>query len=294
MEVNQVFHADCFDILKDLPNNSIDAVITDPPYGYLKHKLDCPFDYQIFFELCYQKLAKDSMLVFFGRGEMLARWIITASDLGFIFKEEIVWDKLRLSSPMTTLLRVHELISVFSKGKATMNKVHVNKIEYDLLCNTQTIVNDLKRIVSTIKTITTWEQFKKDFIELDWRGARTDKHSITIKKNTTKQRDAGVNTFISHTKGKVLSSIVRVPKEHYQYQHPTQKPVELMKQLIRLTTKEGDTVLDPFGGSGTTAIACLELNRNYIIIEKDLEYYNIINDRILDWQNKPKQQELDI
>ncbi|HEY9703063.1 MAG TPA: DNA methyltransferase [Allocoleopsis sp.] len=48
-------------------------------------------------------------------------------------------------------------------------------------------------------------------------------------------------------------------------------------------TNENNLILDPFGGSGTTAIACLELGRNYVVIEKDLDYYNMINERIADW-----------
>jgi site-specific DNA-methyltransferase (adenine-specific) len=107
------------------------------------------------------------------------------------------------------------------------------------------------------------------------------------------QRDPGVTTFLSQIKGKILSSIIRVKKEYYSYQHPTQKPVELMKQLIRLTTKEGDLVLDPFCGSGTTAIACLELGRRYICIEKDDEYYEVAKNRISDWHNQAKDRKPD-
>lgn len=56
--------------------------------------------------------------------------------------------------------------------------------------------------------------------------------------------------------------------------HPTQKPVELMSQLIVASTKEGDTVLDPFMGSGTTAIACIREKRNFIGFELNKEYYD--------------------
>jgi site-specific DNA-methyltransferase (adenine-specific) len=80
--------------------------------------------------------------------------------------------------------------------------------------------------------------------------------------------------------------------EHYHFQHPTQKPVKLFKQLIELTTKEDDLVIDPFAGSGTTAIACLELNRNYICIEKDQEYFEVIENRITKWHEDNKQKDL--
>lgn len=62
--------------------------------------------------------------------------------------------------------------------------------------------------------------------------------------------------------------------------HPTQKPVALFEYLIKTYTNEGDTVLDNCAGSGTTAIACLNTKRNYILMEKEEKYFNIINERI--------------
>lgn len=71
--------------------------------------------------------------------------------------------------------------------------------------------------------------------------------------------------------------------------HPTQKPVELFKYLIRTYTNEGDLVLDNCIGSGTTAIACLEENRNYIGMEKEKKYYDIALARIEEWKNNSKE-----
>ena len=68
--------------------------------------------------------------------------------------------------------------------------------------------------------------------------------------------------------------------------HPTQKPIDLMKCLIELATKENQLVLDPFCGSGTTLLAAQELNRNFIGIEKNLEYYTIANNRLLKMKEK--------
>jgi len=67
--------------------------------------------------------------------------------------------------------------------------------------------------------------------------------------------------------------------------HPTQKPLGLIKTLIQLTTKEGDTVLDPFIGSGTTAIACKVLGRHFIGFEVSAEYCKLAEDRI---RNNPE------
>lgn len=69
--------------------------------------------------------------------------------------------------------------------------------------------------------------------------------------------------------------------------HPTQKPVPLFEYLIRTYTNEGETVLDNCAGSGTTAIACINTNRNYILMEKEQKYYDIINKRIADRMAQP-------
>jgi len=75
-------------------------------------------------------------------------------------------------------------------------------------------------------------------------------------------------------------SILKINNEHNVGSHPTQKPVALFEYLIKTYTNEGDLVLDNCAGSGTTAIACLNTNRNYICIEKDKGYFEISNERV--------------
>ncbi len=74
--------------------------------------------------------------------------------------------------------------------------------------------------------------------------------------------------------------------------HPTVKPTALMEYLINMVSREGDTILDPFGGSGTTAIACLNTNRKFILMEKELEYIEIIKQRIKDWHRSRRKCEI--
>ena len=75
--------------------------------------------------------------------------------------------------------------------------------------------------------------------------------------------------------------------------HPTQKPVALFEYIIKTYSNEGELILDNCAGSGTTAIACLNTNRDYICMEKDKDYYNIIIKRIEDWHKKGKQLSLE-
>lgn len=82
-------------------------------------------------------------------------------------------------------------------------------------------------------------------------------------------------TFNEHCKGSVLNFPAGRGKVH-----PTEKPLKLFEYLVGVSSNEGDVVLDPFAGSGTTGVACKNLNRNYILIEKEPEYIEIIKKRL--------------
>jgi site-specific DNA-methyltransferase (adenine-specific) len=247
---NQIIHGDCFEVLKSISDKSIDAVITDPPYKYLKHKLETNWDEKLFFIEVLRILKKDSFLVFFGRGESWFRWNYLCQELGFNFKEEIIWDKVRTSNPMCTMPRSHENIAIYTNGKGTLNEARIDKLEYDSIANPKAMVNDFKRMLATIKNINSWDDF------------------ILFKSGTLGSSDV------------IRRSEVTCLNDYYNYVHPTQKPLLLIQKLIELTTVSGAMILDPFCGSGTTAVACKELGRNYICIEKELEYYNIACQRI--------------
>ena len=127
----RIEQGDCIELMKSIPDKSIDMIFTDPPYLYLKHKLDAQFPEQKFFEECWRILKDDSILSFFGRGKSFYRWNYICEQIGFEFKEEIIWYKKYCSSPVLTLQRVHETISILQKGNRPLNKVYINKIESD-------------------------------------------------------------------------------------------------------------------------------------------------------------------
>jgi site-specific DNA-methyltransferase (adenine-specific) len=92
-----------------------------------------------------------------------------------------------------------------------------------------------------------------------------------------------------------LFSILIVCKNYSKIKrklHPTQKPTELFEYLIKTYTNEGDLVLDNTAGSGTTAIACLNTNRQFIVMEKEQKYYDIILKRVGDFNKKFEPQTL--
>lgn len=278
--INQIIHGDCLEVLKGIPDGSIDAVITDPPYKYLNHKIETDWDENLFFTEVLRILKKDSFLVFFGRGESWFRWNYICQAIGFKFKEEIIWDKVRTSNPMCTMPRSHENIAIYTKNNGTLNQVRIDKLGYDSLCNPKAIVNDFKRLLSSIKNINNWDDF------LLFRQGRLNKianiscSEATIQGGKSYDYDRGSVTFKAHNQGRIMPSIFRCLNDHYNYFHPTQKPLFLIQKLIELVTSPGDVVLDPFAGSGTTALACKELGRNYICIEKEREYVDIIYRRL--------------
>ena len=106
-------------------------------------------------------------------------------------------------------------------------------------------------------------------------------------------REKGVKIYGSyHTKGKVYTSQVN-KKDKDKYNHPTIKPLELVRKYIINHSLENDTVLDCFMGSGTTGVACKELNRNFIGIELDENYFNIAKSRIENTESPNKWNDLD-
>ena len=94
-------------------------------------------------------------------------------------------------------------------------------------------------------------------------------------------REKGTKMYNTYkTSSKLYQSQVN-KKDKQKYKHPTIKPLDLIKRYIINSSKEGDTILDCFMGSGTTGVACKELNRNFIGMEINEEYYNIAKDRIM-------------
>lgn len=271
---------DCIDLMKDIADKSIDCILTDPPYLYLKNqKLDKPFDEERYFNEVNRILKDNGFIVMFGRGTSFYRWNTKLADMGFKFKEEIIWEKERNTSPFQNLLRIHETISIYSKGNAKINKCRIPYIEQKQY-NLESIVNDINRLKPILHNIKELEEIEKfitnNIIELN--RTKISKFETTAPSCKSYSRCVAVANIIKN--GVTEKDIIKVPREYYKMQHPTQKPVRLLERLLNLTTKEGDLVLDTFMGSGSTGIACINLKRNFIGMEIDEEYFNIAKERI--------------
>lgn len=289
METNIVYNNDCIKGLKSIPDESIDCILTDPPYLYLKNqKLDKPFDEELFFNECTRVLKKGGIMVMFGRGSSFYRWNTILASKGFDFKEEVVWNKNHNTSPVSAISRVHETISIHTKGNGKIYKAYVPYLEmkkYDFV----SISNDIKRLRTLFKNADSFQLIQK-FLEEN-KGKRPEdikceaitrprenKHSVSIVLKRDLPREYTIVKSMEF--GMVEKSIIQEPREHYKMVHPTQKPIKLLKRLLALSSKEGDIVLDPFAGSCSTALACMETNRQYICYEIDKEYFDIGTKRI--------------
>ena len=279
----ELHKGDCLELMKELPSESVNVILTDPPYLYLKNqKLDRPFDEQVFFSEAKRILKKDGFIVLFGRGTSFYRWNTMLAELGFNFKEEIIWNKKRTSSPLLNLNRLHETISIHSKGKAFINKNRVPYIESTV--EIDTILSDIKRIMPILNNPAEFLDVKNYLITKKIKNRYNREHlSATVSSNISTPSPC-VNTVRAIIDGKIEKDIITTVIEECTPRkkdiHPTQKPTRLLERLLALVSKEGDLVVDPFSGSGSTAIACMNSNRKFIGFEIDDEYYQAAHNRI--------------
>lgn len=173
LERNKSYKGDCIELMKSLPDESVDVICTDPPYLYLKNqKLDRPFDEWEYFKQVRRVLKPDGFIILFGRGSSFYRWNTILAEMpkkdcsviawiksflgikplpkAFNFKEEIVWDKVRTTSPLMSLGRVHETISIHAKGNGVINKVKIPYLEmkgHDI----PSICRDIGRLRTVLK-----------------------------------------------------------------------------------------------------------------------------------------------
>ena len=297
-----------------------DHILTDPPYLYIKtHDFDKEFDEQLLFEHAKKILPDNGFIVLFGRGTSFYRWNVLLADLGFIFKEEIVWDKRYTTAPCLALSRIHETVSIHTKksGKIKRSKVpYIEQKQHDIT----SIVNDIKRIKSAINTGAGLEKII-DFLQGGelYTDKRVNRHLVTQQAeienpdratttinsiftgmnersviNTLEisggsgmtvrtdlpQLPREIKTLGSINTGMREKSVVSLKNTHYKLQHPTEKPVRLAERILALISNEGDTIYDPFMGSGSFGVACINTGRKYIGSEMKSEYFDIACKRI--------------
>ena len=280
--INKIILGDCFDVLKNIPDGSVDAVITDPPYGIGIADWDVPIDIPLF--TSEVKRVCNGFYAFFGQMPTMINWINEANNQNLHYYEHISWVKrTTVSSHPSHLSKSHESIMLYRTSK----QHKANKVTGRY--------SDVK-IPGIMFDVHSMESYKRYFVALIKKietgtfGGPT-KFSDTQKLRfhaTKKFKEMEFNRSEYAARDVNFTNVWSFLPPYRQsgrsgkgiYNHPTEKPLEVMKRLVEMLTPENGTVLDPFCGSGTTAIACKELGRNYICIEKEPEYYQIACNRI--------------
>ena len=285
LKINEIYNQDCLEGIKLIDNNSIDCILTDPPYLYLDHKLDRDFNEDTLFSEWKRVLKKDGFVVVFGRGTSFYRWNTKLANLGFKFKEEIVWNKRNTSSPLLSLSRIHETVSIHTLGNGLIKKSHVPYLEARKH-NIDGIIMDIKQLKTVFSNVKNFEEVEKYLKsgKKAFNKKRNDTFETTIKNNSAKDSDKTTNTLHSVMNGMIEKSIIEINSERLTTVHPTQKPDRLLERLLALTTEENALVLDCFAGSGSTLTACIKSNRNFIGFEIDFEYFSVAKKRISETQ----------
>lgn len=233
---------DCLEVMKTIPDKSIDMILCDLPYGTTKCKWDIVIPFKPLWEQ-YERVIKDSgAIVLFGSEPFSSA--LRMSNIKE-YKYDWIWDKVVAGGGLLANkqpLRQHENIMIFYKKQPTYNKQMTEPTNPNFF-NTMGKNSNFGEIYSKTQSK---------------RGSEKRKNPTTI---------IAVNKFQQE-----CNSANRL--------HPTQKPLELIEYLIKTYTNEGQTVLDNCMGSGSTGVACKNLNRDFIGIELDETYFNIAKQRI--------------
>lgn len=247
LRVNEIYQGDCLDIMKSIDDTSIDFIICDLPYAKTGIKWDKKLS------LCdlwqqYKRIIKPYGVICLTAVQPFTSLLIS-SNLE-MFKYEWIWVKSKpfnflnaKNSPMSK----HESVLVFSFAKVK-HEGQKNRMPYF----PQGLALYNKEV----------------------RGRKKDSimgHKIYRKSFKEKY----VRQYTNYP-----TSVLEINSVNNDIIHATQKPVALFEYMIKTYTREGDVVLDNCAGSGTTAIACLNCNRNFILIEKDPYYVEVIKNRL--------------
>lgn len=242
----KLYLGDCIEVMKGLPDNSIDVVMCDPPYGTTQCKWDTIVPLDEMWNQIWRVSKSVAPIVLFSQQPFTTT--LNQSSLEN-FKYDWIWNKTKASNfqqAKNMPLRRHEIISIFSKG----------------------VVGHRSQ---TNKRITYNPQGTKDCDLFVKRKPLDDPHNL--------QRKNGIIKGFKQEQKNYPDTLLLFNSVHNP-PHPTQKPVPLMEYLIKTYSDKGDTILDFTMGSGTTGVAAMNLGRKFIGIEKDLNYYRLSQKRI--------------
>ena len=326
MKTNVVYNMDCLDKFKDIPDNSINLIVTDPPYNIGKAEWDKIDNYiewcSEWISECERVLKYTGSFYFFHNefDSLVKLYLLIKENTQFKFKQFISWDKWNNKIEKGNNLQGAFYKIVHNPGLKNYPKMS----EYILFYTFQegTGLDNIKKDVNNFTTLRNYFEGLQEYIGLSlskinktlghrkaehcfyWNSTQWDlptketyqelikefninkyKEYQTyneLEKEYQKLRESYESLRYTFKNTNNITSIWQhpIPNKKERIKHPTQKPVELIENIIKHSSNKGDIVLDCFAGSGTTGVACQNTNRDYILIEQDEEYCNIINDRL--------------
>jgi len=284
-----LYNVDSLEYIKSLPAKSIDAIITDPPYNILEHKLDKEVDYKEYSKEFNRVLKDDAVIVMFGLGALYFKWVAYLLELGFNYRYEIIWDKVLKNGFLFAINKQHEDIVILTKGDYKINKIFID-VE-NLVWDTNVIINDVKKYISNAKSMKSVQEL---YDYLNTGKILLEKHhkDSELYVGGLKETSRYVALYKKYSEGCLIPSILRIVKKHYKKgrKHPTEKPLNLIKILVDIVKKDTDdfTILDPFMGCGNIIQVCKQYGINFIGCEIDKEYFEIAKQQL---QELPLMQE---
>ena len=231
-------HGCCLELMKNIPDKSVDMVLTDPPYGTTACKWDTVVDFDLMWKELKRITKDNGAICLFGQNPFSASLIMSNPEM---YRYEWIWEKDQAKNFLFMKKqagKIHENITVFYKKQPTY-------------------IPQMREVKSKL---------------CSGGNKRIDTMGINVKSDKSR----------SGSKLRYPISILRYSSMKKSV-HPTQKPVALLEYLIKTYTLENETVLDFTMGSGSTGVACKNLNRNFIGIEKEEKYFNIAKER-MQWQ----------
>ena len=205
---------------------------------------------------------------------------------GSIIKQKIPYlemKKYNIPGILQDLCRMKTILKNPLSLQAVENFLKANVVDFEGSCNpnftsVSSKVNVQNRCASVMRAIDE-DCNEKSIIRTDRQDCDTfTKFGVNTDKRKTGDRCCNVMQSIEY--GLNEKSIIKETPNHYKAIHPTEKPVRLIERLLNLVCKENAVVLDPFSGSASTSIACLNTNRKYIGFEIDEEYYDKALERV--------------
>ncbi|MBC8526275.1 MAG: site-specific DNA-methyltransferase [Candidatus Cloacimonetes bacterium] len=250
MKINEIYQGDFFNLIKEIDNSSIDLIVCDGPYGVTEKKWDKVKNIQEFnleiIKILSQKLQNGGALYLFGKPDCID-FIDYKPYL--TLNSKIVWyQPSRLAQGRNSYTNNYDIIAYFTKGKA--KTFNLNEIRVPQLVE----LTHRKRC-ENVPSVVNGKFGKTKFNE---RGKNPGDVWGDIKQLTYKSKE-------------LLSR---------EYLHTIQKPKKLIERIVKASSNEGDLVLDPFCGTGTTLVVCQELKRDYIGFEINPELVEVCKKRL--------------